>query len=407
MCPPSKATQPKPQPSMSNIKPKTPPHDDALMANVSEARWKEISAKYPHFPTDLIDLSPNRRETFLRLPRSVEKVLSDYMMDDPRDVIMLSTILNICCTTVPLHVLNWYYPSHKLGAFTMALTYFMWAQRFFLVIHYSEHRNVFSHPGMRYFLSCVLCVPFGLPCGNYHLHHLVMHHVGNNVTDEDWSSTEPFQRDEFAQFLQYWAKQFALFLNLSYYAWKKERYTQFALAGFGTLTWTILGVIGLQKNPIFTLWVQIFPFFMSTFVLMFGNFSQHILVHPNVSTDTSNEVGRYRYSSAITFQCINAMDNLYSFNDGYHVTHHINSRIHWTQHVHHFLTNLEQYVDSGVIVFDGIGPFDVGILTFTGQLDKLADHMVHFTKDKKPKEELIQELKARLVPVVRKQEKAL
>jgi len=71
------------------------------------------------------------------------------------------------------------------------------------------------------------------------------------------------------------------------------------------------------------------------------------------------------------------------------------------------LTNLEQYVDSGVIVFDGIGPFDVGILTFTGQLDKLADHMVHFTKDKKPKEELIQELKARLVPVVRKQEKAL
>lgn len=43
----------------------------------------------------------------------------------------------------------------------------------------------------------------------YHLHHCVMHHVGNNQSPADASSTAPYQRDSLAAFLRYWLR-FAL-----------------------------------------------------------------------------------------------------------------------------------------------------------------------------------------------------
>lgn len=43
----------------------------------------------------------------------------------------------------------------------------------------------------------------------YHLHHCVMHHVGNNRAGADGSSTERYRRDSPAAFLHYWLR-FAL-----------------------------------------------------------------------------------------------------------------------------------------------------------------------------------------------------
>jgi len=43
----------------------------------------------------------------------------------------------------------------------------------------------------------------------YHLHHILMHHGGNNRAGADASSTEPYQRDSLPAFIVYWLR-FAL-----------------------------------------------------------------------------------------------------------------------------------------------------------------------------------------------------
>ena len=67
----------------------------------------------------------------------------------------------------------------------------------------------------------------------------------------------------------------------------------------------------------------------------------------------------------------------------------------------HFLKNLEKYAENDAIVFDGLGFFDIGLHVFMGWWDSLAEHYVHFTKEKKSNEEVIALLKERLQPIQR------
>ena len=58
--------------------------------------------------------------------------------------------------------------------------------------------------------------------------------------------------------------------------------------------------------------------------------SQHIFI------DAGQPGNPYHF----TYTCINCTDNQRSFNDGYHVGHHLNSKLHWvratgTLHQHH------------------------------------------------------------------------
>lgn len=47
---------------------------------------------------------------------------------------------------------------------------------------------------------------YGVPCGLYRPHHVIMHHVEDNQQALDISSTEPYQRDNFLHFLVYWCR---------------------------------------------------------------------------------------------------------------------------------------------------------------------------------------------------------
>lgn len=96
---------------------------------------------------------------------------------------------------------------------------------------------------------------------------------------------------------------------------------------------------------------------------------------------------------------INHEDNMYSFNDGYHVTHHVSSRCHWTDMPKHFLDNLEEFAKNDVICFENLGFFHVGAFVHLGWWDKLYDHYVHLTKEKRPREEVIAFLKSCLDPI--------
>eukprot|EP00894_Picocystis_sp_ML_P003519 jgi/Pico_ML_1/54036/g455.t2 len=96
---------------------------------------------------------------------------------------------------------------------------------------------------------------------------------------------------------------------------------------------------------------------------MFGNWSQHVFIDPKAPQNC------YR----MTYNCINCADNQKTFNDGYHIIHHLNSKLHWTQLPIQFMETIEKHIEEGALVFEGIGFFDVGLAIFTGRLDWLAD----------------------------------
>jgi hypothetical protein len=58
--------------------------------------------------------------------------------------------------------------------------------------------------------------------------------------------------------------------------------------------------------------------------------SQHVFVDPDSPADD------YK----LTYNCLACPDNARTFNDGYHVLHHANSRLHWSELPAAFLQQL-------------------------------------------------------------------
>merc|ERR1719424_2816575 len=95
---------------------------------------------------------------------------------------------------------------------------------------------------------------------------------------------------------------------------------------------------------------------------MAGNFGQHQFINP---ADPADNYG-------LTVNLINAPFNMLTFNDGYHIVHHINSVCHWTEMPLHFIRNIDKYESSGALVFQGIDYNEMSMLVYTNQLHKLA-----------------------------------
>merc|ERR1719261_1041287 len=95
-------------------------------------------------------------------------------------------------------------------------------------------------------------------------------------------------------------------------------------------------------NGFLTFWLLVLPMIIASLAMMFGNFSQHIFIDPRIVSMKQNKAS-YEYNCALAINVINTQENLYSFNDGYHITHHLNSRLHWTELAFHFYQNLERY----------------------------------------------------------------
>jgi len=188
---------------------------------VSKERWAEIKKKFPHFP-DNDDINAIRKETFIRLPAFLEDWAVKTFLQDPRDAIMLSLIVNIVLTCGPATFLLYLYPSHWMGVATWTFKLAMWLQRFILMMHYAEHRRLFKapyHSMGKHLLNFVISPFLGIPCGLYRLHHVVMHHVENNFFETDLSSTEMYQRDSPLHFLHYYLTYLTCIIMLPIWAY--------------------------------------------------------------------------------------------------------------------------------------------------------------------------------------------
>ena len=198
----------------------------------------------------------------------------------------------------------------------------------------------------------------------------------------------------------YWLKHWAGTLLLPVYALRRGRWAlAAATAGGATVHFGAMALL-YRSAPLFTGYALIAPSVLLSGALMFGNWSQHIFVAPEVATMPQVKKS-YPFNAALTYNCMNTPDNQLTFNDGYHITHHINSRCHWLELPKQFLMHLEDYAAADAIIFDGLCFFEVGLHVMLGNYRKLYEHFVHLTPEKRPFEQVEAELRRRLQPVRR------
>lgn len=63
--------------------------------------------------------------------------------------------------------------------------------------------------------------------------------------------------------------------------------------------------------------------------------SQHMFLQPDASPSKSG------YKNA--YNCVASLDNKFTFNDGYHIQHHLNSQLHWSELPHQFVATLAEH----------------------------------------------------------------
>jgi len=345
------------------------------------------------------DLTAKRNEYFFRTPFLVDMLKP--LMRDPRDEPMLCLQLNIVqfmvpgvltvygvcgCESLPLLLRNF------VGVVYVAALVVLFFERFILMLHFSSHRAMFKNDVLSGILVWAFAPFFGVPSGVYKLHHVVMHHIENNHY-LDTSSTEEFQRDAWSDFFRYWVRFVLLIhLELPYYCLRTKKYEHLTRLATGLLSQIFITfILAKHVSALGTLWVFGVPHLVAMSAMCFGNWSQHIFVDPQ------NASSNY----ALTYNCIDTPGNQTTFNDGYHIIHHQNARLHWTELPGYFHDNKETHQKNGAVTFRGIHFFDVGVLVMTKQLKKLARHYVHLgSKETAPTVEAIEErLRTMLLPV--------
>jgi len=344
------------------------------------------------------DLTAVRNEYLFSLP--FLKPYISKMLRDERDFPLVWLQLNIVMMLLPAAmVVFWVHLNVESSLYCIlsGLAYFVlqvvFEERFILMLHFSSHRNIYENPRIHDVMVWLLPPFFGLPPGAiYHLHHVIMHHIENNH-GMDISSTEMYQRDNLLHFLQYWIR-FAVFIvvEVPTYALKTKRYKYCAQSMFGIAAWAVtIYFLKTSVSPGAAFWVFIWPYMFTLTAMAFGNWSQHIFVDPD----------RPLSNYTLTYNCMDTPGNQTTFNDGYHIVHHVNARLHWTEMPKYFHDNIQKHIDGGALTFRGCHFMDVGILTMTGNLHKLAQKYVHLGKkeDTPTLDQVVEILRSRLLPV--------
>merc|ERR1711998_676412 len=90
-----------------------------------------------------------------------------------------------------------------------------------------------------------------------------------------------------------------------------------------------------------------------------------------------------------------------TFNDGYHITHHVTSHTHWSEMPVHFIKNLDKYEQGGAIIFKEIMFDDIFFHVMFGErgLRRLAKKVVQITPEHKSEDELVAMFRKRLKPI--------
>src|SRR6476620_2884707 len=255
----------------------------------------------------------------------------------------------------------------------VAIVYFYFSQFYFkgsfgLMLHCLCHRKFFKKDKLmgRYLFWCI-CPLFGHLGDSYHVHHMGMHHVENNMP-EDASCTMGYNRDSFSDFISYWLKfMFLGFHDTFVYFFRRKRkkmYRKVTVSEIGFMV-IVTGLCFLNLKA--TLMVLVIPFIFARFVMMLGNWTQHAFVDP---VDPDND-----FASNII--CLNTSYNHKCWNDGYHAVHHIRPGAHYTELPVIFKQMLPSFKENRTFIFEKIHYLHIFTYLMFKQYDKLASYVVN------------------------------
>lgn len=301
-------------------------------------------------------------------PSLSERVASRFIRD-PRDLpfLKLTALLTVTVVATGLVLFvpgafRWWLAALHVGL----VVYFLGP--FVLMLHNTSHRALFKH-GWGFLNNVIpwLIGPFfGESPETYFAHHVGMHHLENNL-DPDLSTTLPYRRDSFVDFMRYFLRFFFVgLIELSLYFGRKGRRSLMVRCIVGELSFFALCAGLWMVSARATLVVFVLPFVVVRFAMMAGNWAQHAFI--------DHDAPENNYRNSIT--CINATYNRRCFNDGYHISHHLKASRHWTEHPKEFESNVATYAAERAIVFEGIDFFGVWLCLMLKRYDWLAKRMV-------------------------------
>lgn len=321
------------------------------------------------------------------------KRIAGIFIKDVRDIDLFTCLVKLSILLPGSATLVLLFPEYRLylGLAHIALFLF-YLGPYILMLHNISHRPLFHYSlrFLNFWPQALLGFFFGMTPYTYFSHHLGMHHPENNLPD-DLSSTMKYRRDSFLGFMHYYLS-FAIFgiFTLGYYFAKRGRWALFRKAIFGEISWyAIMGALYFYWNSEVTLYVFIIPLLLTRFLLMAGNWTQHAFVD---TTDGANP-----YLNSITF--IDSPYNKRCFNDGYHIGHHVNMNRHWLDMPVDFLENLQTYKDTKSIVFRKLDYFMIWFLLMAKQYGILSRFFVDLSDKKMSRDEIIQLMKSRMLPL--------
>lgn len=190
-----------------------------------------------------------------------------------------------------------------------------------------------------------------------------MHHVADNGL-EDCSSTLLYQRDNPWHFAHYFFRfYFLVWYDIPRYFIKHNQPAR-AVTAFSLEVGSFLMCIYLATAYFWpTFFVFILPYNASRWGMMSGNWVQHAFLEPD------NPLGG-GLENSITI--VDSPFNRAAFNDGYHASHHLNARRHWTEHPQELLRKREKYRSSNAIVLVGTDYDEIFFLLMQGKYDAIA-----------------------------------
>ena len=314
------------------------------------------------------------------------------LIRDERDLPFVYLTLKITFTLIPLAVLL-FWPGLPGAIWWVAAILYQFLNNvtfkgpYGLMMHCTSHRPWFKqqYAFMNHYLPWVIGPFFGQTPETYYTHHVGMHHPENNMP-EDESTTMPYQRDSLRGFAHYLGTFiFMGIYHLCSYFVRKRRKRLLYRSVRGELLFIAMCVGLCFINWPATLVVFILPFFTFRIIAMTGNWAQHAFIAEDEPDNA--------YKNSVT--CINTKYNVKCWNDGYHISHHLQSTMHWTEHPAYFQETLNEYVANNAVVFDGIHFLHVFIYLMRNRYDLLAKHFVNLGDRFASDEEIIAFLRSR------------
>lgn len=318
-----------------------------------------------------------------------------HLLRDPRDLPFPNLTLRVAALLLPLAVVLYlpipawlWWPAAMGYLYLNNVTY---KGPFGLMLHCSTHRALYKkeYNALNLIIPWVLAPFFGQSPGTYRAHHVGMHHVENNL-EPDESSTMPYQRDSARGFTRYFLLFFftGIYTLCAYLFMRRRKRLLYGAVRGEALFLLMCGALCLV-NWQATLVVFILPFITFRLVAMAGNWVQHAFV-------CAEEPGNH-YTNSIT--CINVAFNHKCWNDGYHISHHIDPTMHWTEHPAFFRAHLALFAQNKAVVFEGLNYLDIFGMLMRKRYDLLAHHFVDIGGHYRNDAEVIAFLRSRTAPI--------